>query len=72
MDRDDPPARAVVLELHTAANLCKERVVFSKPDIQARLEPASALPNENGTPRYDVAIEPLHAEALRVAVAPVT
>ena len=40
-------------------------------DVQARAEAAAALAHEDRSAGDDVAVEPLHAEALRVAVAPV-
>src|SRR3954451_17932580 len=68
---DEAPARPVVFELHPSGDLRKERVVLAEADVQARTELPSALANEDGAARHDVAVEPLHAETLRVAVAAV-
>ena len=62
---------AVIFEADFAVNLGEQRVVLPQPDVQARLEPASFLPDEDGSPGDDVAVVTLHAEALRIAVAAV-
>jgi len=61
----------VVFELDRAGDLREQRVVLAQPDVQAGTELPAALSDEDRTARHDVAIEPLHAEALRVAVAAV-
>jgi hypothetical protein len=43
-----------------------------RPYVEARAEAATALAHENRSAGDDVAVEPLDAEALRVAVAAVT
>jgi len=69
---DDPPAGAVILEPHTSRDLGVERIVFAESDVEARLKPPPALPHENRATGDDVAVEPLHAQALRVTVASVS
>ena len=54
-----------------AVDLREQRVVLAEPDVEAGTEPAPALAHEDRAAGDDVAVEPLHAEALRVAVAPV-
>src|SRR5512145_1852768 len=71
VNADDAPAGAVILELHAAADLGKERVVLAEADVQARLEPPPALTHENRSAGHDVAVEPLDAQTLRIAVASV-
>ena len=70
-DRDHAAARAVIGELHGAVDLGEERVVLAEPDVEAGTELASALAHEDRAAGDDVAVEPLDAEALRIAVAPV-
>ena len=71
MDRDDAAAGAVILELHAAVDLREQRVVLAEPDVESRPEAPSALAHQDGTAGDDVAVEPLDAQTLRVAVAPV-
>ena len=54
-----------------AVDLGEQRVVLAEPDVEAGTEPAAALAHEDRSAGHDVAVEPLDAEALRVAVAPV-
>jgi hypothetical protein len=61
----------MVFKSYTASNLREERVVFAEADVQARRKAAAALPHENRSSRHDIAVVPLDAEALRIAVAPV-
>jgi hypothetical protein len=68
MDADEPPARAVIFELHPAGNLREERVVLAQSDIEAGLKLAAALPDENRTAGDEVAVVALDAETLRIAV----
>ena len=53
------------------ADLGKQRVVLAEADVQARAEAAAALAHEDRPAGHDVAVEPLDAEPLRIAVAPV-
>ncbi len=69
VDADDAAARAVIFELHAPVDLRKQRVVLAEADVQARPETAAALPHEDRPAGHDVAVEPLDAQPLRVAVA---
>src|SRR5579871_5179097 len=71
-DADDAAVRAVIRETDHAGDLRKQRVVLAEADVEARLVASPALPHENRSARHEVAVEPLHAEALRVAVAAVS
>src|SRR5690349_12529537 len=71
MDADRAAARAVVGELDAAVHLGEQRVVLPEADVQTGLEAAATLADEDRSAGHDVAVEPLDAEALRVAVAPV-
>src|SRR3954471_7547459 len=71
LDADDPPARAVVLELHLAGGLREDCVVLAEPHVQAGLKTPSALPHDDGAAGDDVAVVRLDAEPLRVGVAAV-
>ena len=70
-DADHAAVRAVIGELHVARDLGEERVVLAAADVQARLEAAAALAHEDRAAGHEVAVEPLDAQPLRVAVAPV-
>jgi hypothetical protein len=61
----------VVFEPHAPADFRKERVVFAKADVETRPEAASALTHQDRAAGHDVAIVPLDAEPLRIAVAAV-
>ena len=54
-----------------AVDLREQRVVLAEADVEAGPEPAAALTHEDRSAGDDVAVEPLDAEALRIAVAPV-
>jgi hypothetical protein len=68
---DDASARAVILECHASSDFRKQRVVLPETHVESGPEPPTALPNENRSTGHDVAIEPLDAETLRIAVATV-
>ena len=68
MDGDHAALGAVILELHASVDLGKERVIFPETDIQSWTEPSSPLAHEYRTAGDDVAVEPLDAETLGVAV----
>ncbi len=71
MNADVASARAVVLELHLAADLGEQRVVLAETDVEPRPEPAPALAHQDRSAGDDVAVVLLDAEPLRVAVAAV-
>lgn len=73
--RDDGNAAAVltmVLEANLAIDLCVQRVVFPESDVEARLEAATLLANQNRTASDQVAVVTLDAQPLCVAVPAVT
>ena len=61
----------MVFESHAARYLREQRVVFAEADVEAGSEPPSALPDENRPACNDVAVVPLDAQALRIAVSAV-
>ena len=63
--------RAVIFEPHAARDLREQRVVVPEPDVQARTEPPASLADEDRSARDHVAVVPLDAQALGVAVAAV-
>src|SRR6188474_680800 len=71
MDADDTALGAVVFELDRAGDLGEQRVVLAAPDVEAGIEASAALADEDRSAGHDVAVEPLDAEALRIAVTPV-
>src|SRR6185295_16008803 len=68
---DHTAAGAVILEPHASRDLREDRVVLAKPCVQARLEAAAALPNDDRPPQDHVAVVGFHAQPLRVGVAAV-
>src|SRR4029079_5874874 len=70
-DADFASVLAVVFEADLAVHLRKERVVLAEPDVEPGLEASALLAHENRSASDDVAVVTLHAEALRIAVAPV-
>ena len=54
-----------------AGNFRKQRVVFAPANVFAGLERRAALAHNDGTARDQLAAEYLHAEPLRVGIAPV-
>src|ERR1051325_4053792 len=70
-DRDLAAVLAVILEADLAVDLRVQRVILAQAHIEARLEAAPLLPHEDRTAGHEVAVVPLHTQALRVAVAPV-
>src|SRR4029079_6731866 len=69
---DDAAFGAVVLKLDRAGNLGEQRVVLAAADVEAGIEATAALGDEDGAAGHDVAVESLDAEALRIAVTPVS
>src|SRR5207249_206819 len=68
---DDAAARAVVLEADAAVDLREDRVVLAPARVQSGPEATSALPHDDGAAGHHVAVVSLHAEALRIGIAPV-
>jgi hypothetical protein len=64
VNADDAALGAVVLELHGAVDLGKQRVVLAEADVEAGPEAAAALPYQDRPAGDDVAVEALDAEAL--------
>ena len=71
MDADEAAVRAVILELDRAVDLREQRVVLAEADVEAGLEPAAALADQNRSAGHQVAVVALDAQPLRVAVAAV-
>src|SRR5262249_8265815 len=76
-DGNDTTTRTMVAEFHDTVHFCEKRIILAAPDVEARAEPQPgaapiAARAEGDRPAGDdVAVETLHAEALRVAVAAV-
>jgi len=62
---------AVIFEADLAVRFRVEGVVLAQPDVEAGFESTPLLPHEDRSTGHDVAVVPLDAQALRVAVAPV-
>ena len=69
---DDPAPCAVVLESYPTADFGEERVVLAETNVLTGTEPLSTLPDQDRAAGYEVAVETLHAEPLRIAVASVS
>src|SRR6185369_5399734 len=62
---------ALVLELHLAVDRREQRVVRGPAHVPARMELGAALDHDDGSGPDELAAETLHAEVLRIRVAPV-
>ena len=65
------PVLAVILEADLAVDLGEEGVILAEPDVEPRVESTSLLPHQDRAASDEIAVVTLHAEALRVGVAPV-
>src|SRR5947207_2151025 len=63
-----PPA---VSKFHHARHFGKQRVILAPADIRAWFDLGTALAHDYGTAGDELAAEHLHAEPLRVGIAPV-
>src|SRR5438552_4591584 len=59
------------LELHVAVDVREEGVVVAAADVEARLEPRPALPDENAAAGHELAAEALDPEHLGIRIATV-
>src|SRR2546422_8928268 len=66
------PLLVLVLELHVPVHHREQCVVRRAAHVRAGMEPGAALPDEDAPGPHQLAPEALHAEVLRVRVAPVT
>jgi hypothetical protein len=71
VNADHSSAGAVILERYASADFRKQRVVLPEAHVEPGPEAPTALSYENGSAGHNVAVEPLHAEPLRIAVAAV-
>jgi hypothetical protein len=71
INRDKPSHLPTALEPHHAIHLRKQGVILSAAHIQARLQRCPTLPHQNRSARHCLAAKPLHAQSLRVRVAPI-
>src|SRR5512147_768683 len=62
----------LALELHHAGDLGKKRVVAPFADVHAGMDPRPVLTHDDRARIHLLAVEPLHAEVLRVAVSAVS
>ena len=70
-DADEPAALALVTELDGAGDLGEKRVVLAESDVQAWLELATALADQDRAARNELAVVFFHTKPLRVTVASV-
>lgn len=71
-DADAPAVRSMIRKLDPASHLGEQGIVLTATHIRAGAKSLAALSDEDRAARHQVAIESLDAEALRIAVAPVT
>src|ERR1700750_1979187 len=67
-DGDDASASAVIFEMHATRDLGKDGVVLPQAGIEARSEPASPLPHDDGAAGDHVAVVRFYAEPLRIGI----
>src|SRR3712207_5181439 len=71
MDADPLATARVGLELHLSHDHAEDRVVAAEADVLARMELRAALADDDLARRHELAVKPLDAQHLRVAVAAV-
>ena len=66
LDEGETALVAAITELHGAADLGEEGVVFADADVEAGLDWCAALPDDDGAAGYDLAAESLDAQPLGI------
>jgi hypothetical protein len=70
-DADELAHPAAIAKFDHARDLRKQRIVFAETDVHTRLNARAALPDNDGSAGHQLSAEGLHAEALRVGIAPI-
>src|SRR5579872_4790774 len=70
-DADKLAHTPAIVKLHHAGDPGEERIVFAPTNIFAWLDPRAPLAHDDGAARNQLPAEYLHAQALRVRIAPV-
>jgi len=65
------PIRPRSLNFHHTRHFGEERIVLAPADVRARLDLGAALPHDDRAHGNKLAAEDLHAQPLRVRIAPV-
>src|SRR5581483_6462178 len=63
---------AAVLELDSAGDFGKQRVVLAAAHVQPRLNARATLPHDDGSARYQLTAERLEPKPLRIRIAAVS
>src|SRR6516165_3512927 len=71
VNADELTHPAAVLELDRARHFRKQRIVLAPTYVETRLDLGAALPHNDRAARDQLAAENLHAQPLRVGIAPV-
>jgi hypothetical protein len=71
LDADEFALAATVAVLHHAGHLGEERVVLAPPDVIAGLDPRAPLADDDRSAGHQLSAEQLHAQPLRIGIAPV-
>src|ERR1700722_15304193 len=71
LHRCEPAAFSAIGKLELPADLSEQRVVGADAHVQPWLDPRAALPDDDRAAGDDLAGELLHAQPLRIGVAPV-
>src|SRR5271166_3288339 len=69
-DADELAQTAPVAKLNNAGKLGEQRIVLAAPDVLAGLKGSAALAHDDRAAGYQFSAEYLHAEPLRVRIAP--
>src|SRR6266704_6178681 len=70
-DVDETAHAAAIAEFDHAGHFGEQRVILAPADVFARLQARAALPHDDGAAGHQLPAENLHAEALRVGIAPI-
>ena len=62
---------AAIAEFDDAGDFREQRVVLADADVDAGLDAGAALAHDDGAAGNQLAAESLHAQALRIRIAPV-
>src|ERR1041385_6021195 len=70
-DADEFAVPAAVAELNDTGDFGEQRVVLAQAHVLTRLNAGAALPDDDRTAGHQLAAEGLHAQTLRIRIAPV-
>src|SRR5262249_32197174 len=71
LDTDELPLASTIAEVNHAGDFREQRVVLAETDVLAGFDASAALANDNRSAGDQLAAKGLHAQPLRVGIAPV-